>query len=276
VRGSSAVDALHHVVDVEHARLDHLLAGERQQLVGQPGGPLGGLLDLPDVVADGRPAPAGQLPGYLFSGEGGVVGDDAEQVVEVVGHPAGELAQAFQSLGLVQLPFQLVPLGLGAQPLPLGGDLQPLGHIPDHGGDQEPFIGAHRSQGHFSGEGGAVAAAPGQLHVGAHGAGTGISDIPGPVGRVQAACLVGDQEFHRLADQLVPPVAEQLLGLGVDQRDPPVGVDAHHRVRRGLQQPGKPVVLKVVHGHHTVSRINYSLSSSHMLAVHATNVMSSA
>ena len=108
------LDAQDHVVDVEHARLDHLLAGERQQLVGQPGGPLGGLLDLRDVVADGLPALIGCFPGDFLAGEGGVVGDDAEQVVEVVGDPAGELAEAFQPLGLVQVPFQLVPFGLGA------------------------------------------------------------------------------------------------------------------------------------------------------------------
>ena len=55
VRISSCSTLSDHVVEVEHARLDHLLAGEREQLVGEPGGPLGGLLDLRDVVADGLP-----------------------------------------------------------------------------------------------------------------------------------------------------------------------------------------------------------------------------
>ena len=82
------LDAQDDVVDVEYARLDQLLAGERQQLAGQPGGLLGGLLDLPDVVADGLPALIRCFLGDFFAGEGGVVGDDAEQVVEVVGHPA--------------------------------------------------------------------------------------------------------------------------------------------------------------------------------------------
>ena len=151
-----------------------------------------------------------------------------------MGHPAGELAEAFQPLGLVQVPFQLVPLGLGAQPLLLGSDLQTLRHVPDHRGNQELFTGAHRGQGHLGGEGATVAAAPGQLQVGAHRPGPGIGQVTGPVGRVQAAHLVRDQDFHRLADQLVPAVAEQPLGLGVDQHDPPVGVDAHHRIRRRL------------------------------------------
>ena len=53
------LDAGDHLVEVKHARLDDLAAGEGQQLVGQPGGSLGGLLDLVDVIADGLPAPAG-------------------------------------------------------------------------------------------------------------------------------------------------------------------------------------------------------------------------
>ena len=141
------------------------------------------------------PRRSGQFLGDFFAGEGGVVGDDAEQVVEIVRHPAGELAQAFQPLRLVQLPLQLVPLGLAAQPLPLRRDLQPLGHVPDHRGDQEPLIGSHGGQGNLGGEGAAVAAAPGQLHVSAHGAGPGISHVPGPVARMQVAHLVGDQDL---------------------------------------------------------------------------------
>ena len=44
----------------------------------------------------------------------------AEQVVEVVGDAAGQLAQALQPLGLVQLALQALAFGLGLQPLPLG------------------------------------------------------------------------------------------------------------------------------------------------------------
>jgi hypothetical protein len=39
-----------------------------------------------------------------------------------------------------------------------------------------------------------------------------------------------------LADELASPVAEELLGLSVDQHDPRLPVDDHDRVWRGLEQ----------------------------------------
>jgi hypothetical protein len=66
-----------------------------------------------------------------------------------------------------------------------------------------------------------------------------------------------------LADQFVAPVAEQPLGLGVDQGDPAVGLDAYHRVRRRLQQPGEPVIFMMLHGYHpNLWSPNYLKSSS--------------
>ena len=125
-----------------------------------------------------------------------------------------------------------------------------VGDVPDRGGDQDAFLGVDGGQGDLGGEGGAVAAAPGQFHPRAHRAGPRVSHVPGPSAGVDVADRVRDEHFHRLADQLVPPVAEQPLGLRVDQRDPPVAVDAHHRVRRRLQQPREPVIVKMHHSHH--------------------------
>jgi hypothetical protein len=116
--------------------------------------------------------------------------------------------------------------GLGRQPL--------LGHVPDRGEDQDPLLGVEGGQGDLGGEGGAVAAAPGWLHPRAHQAGLRVGDVPGPVAGVDVADRVRDEHVHRLADQFVAPVAEQPLGPGVDQRDPAIGVDAYHRVRRHL------------------------------------------
>ncbi len=50
---------------------------------------------------------------------------------------------------------------------------------------------------------------------------------------------IGDQYLHRLADQLLPPVAEQPLRLRVDQRDTAVPVDAHDGVWCPLEEAGK-------------------------------------
>jgi hypothetical protein len=57
--------------------------------------------------------------------------------------------------------------------------------------------------------------------------------MPGP-GRIRY------QDVHQLADQLIPPVAEQPLGLRVHQRDLTVGGHAHHRVGGRLEQPAEP------------------------------------
>ena len=50
------LDVADDVVDVDDLRLHDLAAGEREQLVGQVRGPLGGQADLLDVRVDGPPA----------------------------------------------------------------------------------------------------------------------------------------------------------------------------------------------------------------------------
>jgi hypothetical protein len=52
-----------------------------------------------------------------------VVQDHREQVVEVVGHAAGQLAHGLEPLRLVQLHLQLLALALG---------VHVLGHVRDH------------------------------------------------------------------------------------------------------------------------------------------------
>jgi hypothetical protein len=46
-----------------------------------------------------------------------------------------------------------------------------------------------------------------------------------------------DKQLNGLADQFAPAVAEQSLGLSVDQRYAAVAFYAHHGVGRCLQQP---------------------------------------
>ena len=74
----------HHLVEVEHPRRQHLLAGERQELSRQVRRPHRGLGDflrfLPGRVAD-RQAVEREL---------GKAHDGGEQVVEVVGDPGGQ------------------------------------------------------------------------------------------------------------------------------------------------------------------------------------------
>src|ERR1700722_2079454 len=109
-------------VEVKDLRPDHVAAGEDEQLVGEPGCPFAGFLDLREVSA-GRFQVRGQVwAGYsrgcgdFFGDERDIVEDHREQVVEVVRDPAGELAEAFEALGLrlqSLLPLQGLPVLAG-------------------------------------------------------------------------------------------------------------------------------------------------------------------
>jgi hypothetical protein len=115
--------------------------------VREPRGALGGVLDLLDVRVDRRPARVlvgAREVADLLADERGVVEDDGEQVVEVVGDAAGELAEALQPLRLVQLALEALALGLRPQPLALGLRLHPLGDVAHGRGDQQPFLGVDR------------------------------------------------------------------------------------------------------------------------------------
>ena len=109
-------------------------AAECEQLLGQPGGAFGGpaiwprsLRRRPGLsVLDGRAS--------TVSRQFGVVGDHREDVVEVVGHAAGELAEAFQPAGVLQAPFAGVAFGLGDQAFAFVLGDQPFGDVADGGG----------------------------------------------------------------------------------------------------------------------------------------------
>ncbi len=146
-----------------------------------------------------------------------------------------------------------------------------LGHVPDRGEDQDPLLGVEGGQGDLGGESGAVVAAAGRFHPRSHQAGLRVGDVPPSVAGVDVADRVRDEHVHRQADQFVAAVAEQPLGPSVDQHDPAVGVDAHHRVRRHLKQPGEPVMFMMLHGYHPNAwSPNYLESSCHSRRTAAT------
>ena len=70
------------------------LAAERQELPGQRSRPLAGPVDFVHRLFCGARVRGGERGGH----EVRVPGDDGEQVVEVVGHPARELADRFHLL----------------------------------------------------------------------------------------------------------------------------------------------------------------------------------
>ena len=100
---------LRHVVDheiqVEDSGRQHLLAAEGQQLAREAGGAVGGFLHFFHAGAQ-------RIAGlHLVEHQLAVAFDDGEQVVEVVGHAAGQPAHRFHLLRLAELLFQSAPLG---------------------------------------------------------------------------------------------------------------------------------------------------------------------
>jgi hypothetical protein len=90
------------LVERHDLRLKHLLPAEREELTRQRGGPVGGLLDEQKVAAQGI--------GVLQSADRKLAAgpDDGEQVVEVMGDAARELADALHALSMAQLLFELL------------------------------------------------------------------------------------------------------------------------------------------------------------------------
>ena len=95
----------HQLIEVEHARGQHLPAAECQQLAGEARGAVGRPLDLVQVL----PRHVGE-PRLLLQ-QGHVADDAREQVVEVVGDAAGELTDGLRPLGLHQSLLELAAVG---------------------------------------------------------------------------------------------------------------------------------------------------------------------
>ena len=59
---------------------------------------------------------------------------------------------------------------------------------------------------------------------------------------------LGHEHLDGVPDELGPVEPEQCVGLGVDQHDPAVGVDDHHRVGGRLEQPSEEPLLAALVG----------------------------
>ncbi len=123
---------------------------------------------------------------------------------------------------------------LGLRQRPLGA--LALGDVADGAGDEEAVHRLQGAQADLHGELGAVPAQAEELQAGAHEAHLGVGEVAGAVTRVPAAEARGDEHLHRLPEQLAAAVAEEALGLGVDEHDAPLAVDDHHRVGGRLEQ----------------------------------------
>ena len=116
-----ALHVEHHLVEAQRALGERLTPGEGEQLADQRAGALALPLDLREVGLRGvvhREVEPGQRRGALDAGE---------DVVEVVGHAAGEHAHGVHLLGALHLGLETLALGDVAhahhQPLVAAGDL---------------------------------------------------------------------------------------------------------------------------------------------------------
>src|SRR5216684_9227718 len=90
-------------VQIQHFRLQHLLAAEGQELPGQVSSAVGGLLDLHRLAVE-------RISGFeLFQHDFAIAEDDTKQVVEVVSYAASEPPHGLHLLRVTQLSLQLAP-----------------------------------------------------------------------------------------------------------------------------------------------------------------------
>jgi hypothetical protein len=206
------VDARHRGVEVEDLGLQHLPAREGQELAGERRGLLAGRHDLVEAAA------MGGLGGAALEPELSVADDRREQVVEVVGHAPGELADRFHALRLAQLLLELALLGDVAQDAAVGHD--------------PARLVAHRGR-RFAGRE-LAAVFPAQLEL----------EVPdrAPLGqdRHQPPALAGvavevaaDLDRHQL---VLGAVAEELDAGAVDVEEPSFGSRDEDGVLRFLEQ----------------------------------------
>ena len=92
-------------VEAHHFGPQHLLAAEGQELAREVGGALAGAANLGDELAVGIVRVEAVERHLAETDDGG------EQVVEVVGHAAGELAHRFHLLRLPELLLEALEVG---------------------------------------------------------------------------------------------------------------------------------------------------------------------
>src|SRR5207247_1728506 len=69
-----------------------------------------------------------------------------------------------------------------------------------------------------------------------------IGKVPGSVLRVSAPESLGDEHFHWLTEKVLSGIAEELLGLGVDEQDATFPIHHHHRIGCGLEEAAELVL----------------------------------
>ena len=196
------------------------IAGKAEQLLGQLGAPLPGI----ENVLEHTPGAAGVV---TVDGQAGGAEDDGQQVVEVVGQAAGQLAEGLEFLRLEQLGAHGVQLQRG---IPAIGDVaRDLGQA-----DDLALLVAndvHRGQGP---ELRAILAYAPALIL-RHSLLQGLAQQA--FGAAVGTIFGGEEQGEMLADHLVGAIALDPLGTGVPRHHMAIWVEhvdgiVHHRLNQ--------------------------------------------
>ena len=203
-------------VQIEHDRLNHLLAAERQQLARQRRRAAAGLPDALDVVADAR---AGR---QALEDQVRVTEDPGEQVVEVMRDAAGQPADRLHLLRMTQLVFAL-PKRLGR--------LFPFGDVVDEHRVEVVARGRPSRQRELDRNLSFVAAHHAELDRAPHPRAFTRPEVRDLIREARAVAL-GNQPRERHARGFALVVAEDGLRSEVPEHDFPAAVDRNNRVVR--------------------------------------------
>jgi hypothetical protein len=145
--------------------------------------------------------------------------------------------------GLLQPPALLVErLVLRAQLLL---ELPPLADVTDRAAHEQAGARLERAQADLDRELAPVATPPDQPRPGAHRPHARVGEVAFAPARVHLAEALRDEELDGPADQLRARVAEEPLGLLVDEHDLAAPIDDDDRVGRRLEQlPVRPRIIR--------------------------------
>ncbi len=141
-----------------------------------------------------------------------------------------------------------------------GESLQPLtfADVTNRARYQRPSFGPQRSDGYFRRELGSVLASPAQIQVSSNPALVRIRCVARSLICMTSTRVPGHQHLDALPEQLDALVAEELLGLSIDEHDRALLVDYDHRVGCGLQEAldaiQRVLAIRNVTDHHQPSR----------------------
>lgn len=217
---------------------DDLEADLDRELAAAAGAVLGG--DAADGLLSGQEGlEETAQTGLIIFGQN-IQGGHAEELLAVILElTSGSLIDKDegQGLGLEDEGAVIGGIEHGQSLADLAFRLHALGDVPHGGDDLGAVVRLHGAEADVHVEDGAIALAAFEIGAAdAHGAGDGGGEVLLAQADVAPAGLLLHEDLHGLANEFVTLVAEELLGLAVDEGDEAFGIGHDHGVRRALEE----------------------------------------